>query len=42
MLTAFSFIVSQGGVIGNKKRAVDNRPKKAPLCKGGLAKIFDF
>jgi len=26
MLTAFSFIISQGVELGNKKRAVDNRP----------------
>ena len=26
MITAFSFIIAQGDKIGNKKRAVDNRP----------------
>lgn len=30
MLTAFSFIVSQGGVIGNKKRAAI-AARKGPL-----------
>ena len=40
MLTAFSFIISQRGQIGNKKRT----DKKAPLCKGGWQKslIFDW